>query len=154
MGLWNVTGNQMVEKRNEFLKDCAIYGTDITYIERVNTPGDFDPVTDTYANGTVEEKPTAFPKGILLVPVRASNADGILDNTNSTSMSVGFAMGFKFEGIDLRVHIFAKVQPQIPLTPTGIYEINGVRYRIKEVLHNQAFSGALPIWNVVRFEKA
>lgn len=147
-GLWNKTANSLAEKKHSFIKDCRIYGTDVVYVEQIDS-GVFDPVTDRKVGGKTSQE-TLFVRVMLQIPIKSTMQDDTIQGTNSHN---SFAGGYKLNIVDITGSIVAKVNLKLPMTMTGIYVIGGVAYRLKGILDNQSI-GKLPLWNVVHFVKA
>ncbi|MCK7507724.1 MAG: hypothetical protein MZV70_29200 [Desulfobacterales bacterium] len=56
--------------------------------------------------------------------------------------------------IDVSTSLVGRLKPNVPLTPTAIYTINGANYKLKRVVENVFLHSQVPLWNVVLLVRA
>lgn len=141
MALWNSTGNQLVERRNSFLRDVAAHGFTLVYRIQQSSGGVYDPGTDAMISGVVVPVNTVYEKSALVLPIKA------LDNDNSGSRLV-VAGGHRLGGIDIAQSLVCRLRVSVPLNFSAVYIIAGQSYKLDRVL-SSATVGAQPFWNDV-----
>jgi hypothetical protein len=149
MALWNKTGNQIIERRNDFLKDLA-HGQDVIYRVTQMTGGTFDPVTDRIVGGSTQPLDTTFVKGGLFVPMKALD-DGGSDGMVRSRLTV--AGGHRIAGMDITQELVLRMHTRIPLNFEATYVIAGQTYKLSRILASIAV-GAQPFWNDVILSRA
>lgn len=146
MPLWNRTANQLVEKRNNFLRDLA-HGVQVIYRTTQTTGGTWDNVTETMVGATVQDVDVDYGKAALVMPVKSIND---ADSGNEHASAVA---GIKITGIDMTKVIVCRFHTKVPLNLEATYLIGGRPHRLTKVLSN-VFIGALPCWNEVMLVEA
>ena len=150
--LWKQTGNQIVERKNTFLKNLAIAGLVVVYRTQVTTGGDWDPVTDTRTGATTTmDVDLPLGKAALMVPIKslASHADGSVKEAGEMVV----AGGRTISGVDISKHIIVQMHLRVPLNFNAIYVIADEPYKLSKVLSSKAV-GQTGFWNEVMLEKA
>ena len=138
------TANQVSEKWVQFLKDCSAYGDTVLYTEIQVVGGDYDPITDRIVGGVDTPVTQTFVKGALAAPVK-------VDEGGSTDrMGESMVMGHKLGGVIYGESYIARVKQEMPLTPTGVYAVNGINYKFSRLLDTMRV-GKRVMWNLVLF---
>jgi hypothetical protein len=145
--LSQMTANQAAQPWVNFLRDCQAYGDDVVYEEQQTTGGTWDAVKDTMVGGSTETVSTTYRKGSLAAPVvlRGSAEKG--------SIGTAFVMGHQLgEVVAGETHI-CRMRAEIPLTKSGVYLINGQRWKFTRLIDSYRV-GKRTFWNLVQFMRA
>lgn len=145
MALWNSTGNQLVERRNSFLRDVAAHGFDVVYRLQQASGGVYDPGTDSMINGVVSEVDVTHKKSVLVLPIKALDSDGSDAKQHSRLVVAG---GHRLGGVDIDQSLVCRMHTRVPLNFAAVYVIAGQTYKLDRVLSSITI-GAQAFWNDV-----
>lgn len=145
--LSSLNANQVSNKWVEFLKDCAAFGDDVSYITKVFTGGALDPVTDKIVGGAEVSNEVFYPRSALAAPVRYD------ERLDKSGMGNAIVLGHQLGGVVTGETYIARVKVNLPLSATAVYQINGMNYRFTKLVDTFRI-GRKAMWNLAMFTRA
>jgi len=144
--LSKLNANQISDKWVSFLKDCSSHGDTVIYEEMKTTGGTWDSVKDRMTGGTTAPVTETFVKASLEAPVT-------FNESSERGSGSGFVMGHQLGNVTAGDTLVTRFQSKIPLTQTGVYIINGQRWKLSRLVDAYRV-GKRVFWNLVHLVKA
>jgi len=145
--LSQMTANQVSQQWINFLRDCQAYGDDVVYEEQCTTGGTWDAVKDMMVGGTTKTVAVTYRKGSLAAPVTFN------ESAEKGGVGTAFVMGHQLGQVIAGETHICRMKPEIPLTKSGVYLINGVRWKFTRLIDSYRV-GKRSFWNLVQFSRA